>query len=93
MGQQQKFSWFLVACRSNEKNICMDLIIIFFTVKLVELRVRFKICNPPVSHTATPTNCALLTTCGMLSNSAGFIKLKNNLKNNMKKQFNQEFFD
>ena len=89
---QQKFSWFLVACRSNEKNICMDLIIIFFTVELVELRVRFKICNPPVSPTATPINCALLNTCGMLSNSAGragFIKLKNNLK----KQFNQEFFD
>ena len=34
MGQQQKFSWFLVACRSNEKNICMDLNIIFFAVYL-----------------------------------------------------------
>ena len=48
----------------------MDLIIIFFTAELVELKVRFKI-----------------TTCGILSNSAAFIKLKNDLK----KQFNQEF--
>ena len=43
MGQQQKFSWFLVACRSNEKNICVYLIIIFFAVELVELRVRYKL--------------------------------------------------
>ena len=44
----------------------MDLIIIFFTAELVELKVRFKI-----------------TTCGILSNSAAFIKLKNDLKNTL----------
>ena len=36
---QQKFRWFLVFCRSNEKNICVDLIIIFFAVELVKFRV------------------------------------------------------